>query len=122
MKLDAQLKRATLINKMLKKQRVELHKIGRAQDMRKKNLEKLSKGDTAVEQQPLFIPSIPLEAATPQPPHREAQSSIAIPLIHSMEGGASSLEYGVGSMMHEGMEGINIFSVFNKHDGTPRSR
>lgn len=107
MKLDAQLKRATMINKMLKKQRVELRKIGRAQDARKKNLDKLTKTTPDV-QQPLFIQSLPLGAPTQQPPPHDTQSSIAIPLMHSIEGGTGSLEYSVSTMMHEGMDSINM--------------
>ena len=43
MKLDLQLKKEIALNKTLKKQRAELRKIGRSQDLRKKEIAKISK-------------------------------------------------------------------------------
>ena len=91
MKLDLQLKKEIALNKTLKKQRAELRKIGRSQDLRKKEIAKISKVTGNTLQDPLFIQPIsselPLqpnisETNTSVQQHDGSQNTIAIPYLY----------------------------------------
>lgn len=118
MKLDQQLKKETAINKMLKKQRAELRKIGRAQDLRKKEMDKIVKAAEETIHDPLFIQPMPseipiqhtmTEGTQPTTQHENSQSTIAIPLIHSLENNHPGMEYSVPGMIQEdAMDSISL--------------
>ena len=118
MKLDVQLKKEIALNKSLKKQRAELRKIGRSQDLRKKEIAKINKETGTTLQDPLFIQQIPSElplqtslqeTTPPVQQHDGSQNTIAIPLIHSLENNHSGMEYTVSGMIREdGMDSIAL--------------
>ena len=116
MKLDLQLKKEIALNKTLKKQRAELRKIGRSQDLRKKEIAKISKVTGSSLQDSLFIQplssELPLQASipettTPVQQHDGSQNTIAIPLIHSLENNHTSMEYS-GIIREDGMDSISL--------------
>lgn len=110
MKLDMQLKKEIALNKVLKKQRAELRKMGRAQDVRKKEMAKISKVASENMHDPIFIQPIPSqlplshtiqESSQPAPQHDSSQNTIAIPLIHSLENNHPEIDYSVSGMIRE---------------------
>ena len=91
------------INKQLKKQRSELRKIGRSQDLRKKEIEKIEKmASTPSIDNPIFIQPLALpvsEQTQSATQHEQSQNTIAIPLIHSIQNNNTEMDYSVPTMM-----------------------
>ena len=100
-----QIKKEMAINKQLKKQRGELRRIGRSQDMRKKEIEKIEKmASTSAMENSIFIQPLALPVADqPQAAsqHEPSQNTIAIPLIHSIQNNNAEMDYSVPTMIRE---------------------
>lgn len=116
--MELQLKRAIAINKALKKEKAELHKLGRSQDLRKKEATPTSTELKLAKEtpNPLFLqplqPDLSIRTHLDDTERNDkSQNSIAIPQIHSLEGNGSSMEYSVSTMMRDTITEISLYYV-----------
>lgn len=102
----------------MKKEKAELHKLGRSQDLRKKEATPTSTELKLAKEtpNPLFLqplqPDLSIRTHLDDTERNDkSQNSIAIPQIHSLEGNGSSMEYSVSTMMRDTITEISLYCV-----------